>query len=163
MRQYGAVILRIFCSVKRLHTTTSVTETSVYQMQQLYLDESWYEEAALVAVVQFLPVVLDKLPGSFPALFTASCDATDYWHGVLGTNLFLVERKARRRSFTPDSQRAIWANWGAAARLRFSFEMHHCCCGYACLTSHRSLSWWGKPVVTQLIEHWLPVSFYISS
>lgn len=62
-----------------------------------YLDEPWYEEAALVAVVKLLPVVLDKLPGGFPAVFTASCHAADYWHGVLRTNLFLSGRRTRER------------------------------------------------------------------
>lgn len=64
-----------------------------------YLDEPWYEEAALVAVVKLLPVVLDKLPGGFPAVFTASCHAADYWHGVLRTNLFLSGRRTREVSW----------------------------------------------------------------
>lgn len=54
-----------------------------------HLDESRYEESALVAIIKLLPVVLNKLPCSFPALFTASCHSPDYRHSVLRTDVFL--------------------------------------------------------------------------
>lgn len=54
-----------------------------------HLDESWYEEAALVTVMKFFPVVLNEFPCSFAPLFAASSYAPDYRHSVLGTNLLL--------------------------------------------------------------------------
>lgn len=62
---------------------------SIRVLHSFHLDESWYEEAALVTVMKFFPVVLNKFPSSFASLFAASSDAPDYRHSVLGTNLLL--------------------------------------------------------------------------
>lgn len=92
-----------------------------------YLDEPWYEEAALVAVVKLLPVVLDKLPGGFPAVFTASCHAADYWHGVLRTNLFLSGRRTREVSWGEDGseslrlERNLSCHWTKKLKLDLNF------------------------------------------
>lgn len=67
----------------------SVLSSLLVYLHLFHLDESWYEEAALVTVMKFFPVVLNKFPCSFAPLFAASSYAPDYRHSVLGTNLLL--------------------------------------------------------------------------
>lgn len=67
------------------------------QQTSVYLNQPWYEEAALVTAEKLLPVFLDKLPRSLPSLFTAASHAPNYWDCVLRTNLFLFGRVGESR------------------------------------------------------------------
>ena len=69
------------------HGKINIGETLVV----VYLDKPWYEKATLVTVVKLLPVILDKLPSSFPSVFTAPSDTPNNRNCVLRTHFLLSD------------------------------------------------------------------------